>query len=679
MSAGPVPSIQLAPREPFAVLDGSLFLPKAPCLDIYIDEQWPGTFDAGRRSEGIVTALVMRGGGSPNLPQLSNHHFHRLGVTPHRKLLSACDAINALLRTRRIFPVVLQLFTLRADANECREAVLSAAVRLLFGVILRGRSNELVTVRFFLDRDDYKGYTLSYDPAPVFRAVLAHAVAEHPELFGCWKVGDCEVLDAGKSTAMAYADLLGHVIPRNDPTPSSTFASWASIADWPGHLQIDEESVSKLLDAVQCRGSKSAIAILDLLDDLAGTAFGETLLKNIATGIDAQPLLRNEVLSILEGRYRDKNRNIRQLNSQYILLREHLLKASPARPPKHLQLLVRALEFHYANHRGSPLDPDVQKAARDYRRIWRDLFAANTGLAASVNAKVVVHYCDQFDFSSAQAFLQELVQPDYMRFLDDRSRGIILSTQGQLHAIQGEYAAADDLFSQAIKLFEQMEPELGTPEIRQTSIYRAMALLDSDPVSAKPLLLLLLGNLEAAAERLVGATEPVSAWDHHLLLRAIYLLSRHRDEEAAAAQSAYLRVKRDDWATGDTHPWELIYLYRALLLYTTGDDSEAGEEAMQELFKTAALICRSKGLGKGHGITLNIICAMINTAAVVTVEDSSRGRFERLARREIATVRKALPKSKFLRHALRDLEAILARPEDYSAESALKILPFNYH
>jgi hypothetical protein len=96
-------------------------------------------------------------------------------------------------------------------------------------------------------------------------------------------------------------------------------------------------------------------------------------------------------------------------------------------------------------------------------------------------------------------------------------------------------------------------------------------------------------------------------------LRAIYLLSKHRDKEADAAQSAYLRVKRCDWATGDTHPWELIYLYRALLLYTTADESEASEVAMQDLFKTAALICRSKELGKGHGVTLNVICAMINT------------------------------------------------------------------
>jgi hypothetical protein len=688
MSAGPAPSVQL-PKGAirFGVPDGSCFLPKANSLDIYLDEQWPGTFDSERGSEAIVTAIVTGSGAAPILPKIPNHIFQavpaatgRPSANPSdRRLLSACDAINALLPKSSVFPVVLQLDTIRDNAQHSREAALGAAFRILLGRLLRGRQEEKVTVRVFLDRDDHKGYGLAYNPAPVFRAFLSQALAADPDQFGTWEVGECAVVDSSREQMMAYADLLGHAVPRSEDTSSAAFAGWARLDEWPGYVRMDESNVPLLFRALPCRVPESAEPILDLVADLEGTAFGGKVLSEIADGIAARPRMKTLLLNTLEQRYRDKNRNIRELNRQYVAVRDHLLTSPRITAPKGAELLTKALEFHYANHLGNPLDPRVQKAAKEYRNGWRALFSENTPLAASVNAKLAIHYCDQFDFVAAQQFLEEVTDPEYFKFLDRRSRGVLLSTRGQVHAMLGQSAPAETAFLMAIQEFGHMDADLGEKEIRQTSVYRAMNLLDSDPLAAKPLIVSLIGKLSPAARRLASAPDSVSAWDHHLLLRAIYLLSKHRDQEAAAARKAYLGVSQATWSTGNTHPWELIDLYRVLMLYTSGEDSHSCELVMQDLLKRAALICRSKDQGKDHGITLHVICAMIDTVAVVTVDDASKPVFKRLARREIATVSGALGKSAYAKHAMNHLESILGNPDGYSAEDALKTLPFNYH
>ena len=121
----------------FGVPVPAKFLKAATSLDIYLDEQW--SFDPSRSSEAIVSGIVAHGGHAPNVHEIPNHLF-QMPWPSEKKLRTAAAATNSLLGRNDVFPFVLDLSTFRDQAKNHREPILAAAVRILLGSLLIGRT-----------------------------------------------------------------------------------------------------------------------------------------------------------------------------------------------------------------------------------------------------------------------------------------------------------------------------------------------------------------------------------------------------------------------------------------------------------------------------------------------------------------------------------------------------------
>ncbi len=121
------------------------------------------------------------------------------------------------------------------------------------------------------------------------------------------------------------------------------------------------------------------------------------------------------------------------------------------------------------------------------------------------------------------------------------------------------------------------------------------------------------------------------------------------------------------WQTGEQHPWELIDLYRGLLLWQL-DDSDQDESASL-CFNRAISLCEQPY----HGITLRLIGAMIATVATCCYENDD---WLQTALFALADVEEKMPSASENCMILRE---ILNDPYPESIDDALIALPFNYH
>ena len=100
--------------------------------------------------------------------------------------------------------------------------------------------------------------------------------------------------------------------------------------------------------------------------------------------------------------------------------------------------------------------------------------------------------------------------------------------------------------------------------INQTSSYKVIAMMDSDPVPENmttEMETYLGRTLEEAADQFAVSDDSGEKYMHHVFLR--YLVHVNTPELKPIIEK-YLSHKTE-WKTGQFHPWEMILFYRALL------------------------------------------------------------------------------------------------------------------
>lgn len=227
----------------------------------------------------------------------------------------------------------------------------------------------------------------------------------------------------------------------------------------------------------------------------------------------------------------------------------------------------------------------------------------------------------------------------------------------------GEGETAEACFVQALAQFDiaDLKPEEREGERWQTGIYRAINAMDAQFPQARELVHAIVPLEADAITELAGDGSHKNEYRHHLLVRALYLFP-----ELKNLRLCYLNV-RDTWVCGHQHPWELICLYRRLLLL---DSEIPGATKLAEThFDKGLRIC----CDESHGVTLNLIGAMIATIALcATGQDTWRTRASEILIRIETRLPGAAPAMSVLRDAL-------ASPSTECIPRVLEALPFNYH
>lgn len=191
------------------------------------------------------------------------------------------------------------------------------------------------------------------------------------------------------------------------------------------------------------------------------------------------------------------------------------------------------------------------------------LVEENAPMVCYADLHLAVARTNRYEFGSATASLEKwgdlpVAVPGLQYW------GQVKSSLGQHAAFLGRHQEAVAFFVEALAAFDRLsDPLIRQKEVTQTSCYKAIAMMD-DPTSSdeevRNAVQNVTGSLPSAARELATDSSPSIRYAHYLLVRWLV----HRGD--ASTRSAYLSVE-SDWCVGEGHPWPLIQLYRAILLY----------------------------------------------------------------------------------------------------------------
>ena len=323
--------------------------------------------------------------------------------------------------------------------------------------------------------------------------------------------------------------------------------------------------------------------------------------------------------------------------------------------PARLQLVWRTAVVGAATHHGQLLLEQFDEVER--LSDWlHDEFTAEV---CELQLRRAVALTNAYRFADARALIQPWAeQPVAVPGL--RHHGRVWSSLGQHAAFLGDYANAEVCFQKALASFSRLSsPTDVQAESTQTMTYRAIAAMD-DPSAADATALALVEH--ALACSVTDAIEKFSSAGAGQAQWPLYLLMRWALTRGSADVHRQLLARRHDWQRGTEHPWQLIGLYRAILLQR----ATLLADARREVEATLA-IC----LAADKGPTLRLIGCTIGAIAQRWKIPFPHGT------QELGQLRTELPAA---HDRLDKVAAALRKPSSIKnpLSFAAEILPFNF-
>lgn len=407
-------------------------------------------------------------------------------------------------------------------------------------------------------------------------------------------------------------------------------------------------------------------------------AAGEYLDRSLEKTMERNP---PQVLALLNHLWQLVNTNKRKISTYdstvqwigHVIPLDALEKYGGVGPADLLMLIVCRLK--QANHRGLGTKefPDSARleALRRNRGFKQDLLLeADTAWAVTLS--------NEFRFQEATEYLRhhwpDITTLEAIPGLE-LEVGRLESSLGQYEAFVGRHAEADSYFRSALAMFEragQARGDLAT-DIGKTTTYRAINLLDWDSDQADPVIDGLyrknpsigVGLAEAGGRFINNLADPFL---HHLFLRRAWL--------GDGLAKDYLKDWRE-WQHGKDHPWELIDLYRGLLLRREPpkDPPEQRSEDWVAALREECRRCfeRAAELSLNGSSVLAVIGMVIAAIARCAGVMSDGAITERALGRAVLEQRRQRMNFDFA--AVIDA---LSNPAEERIEGLLKLLPFNY-
>ena len=540
-------------------------------IRIYIDETWPNTLDPDYDNVGVISGIVWLGA-APDyeiLPAVATHLRENYSPKEFREAIS-----NLLNCSSTVFPFVFPFFKRHVEESDYPEQLRIALITLL-GWILPQKGREC-EVEIFCEGIGTSQMKPGKNCADQFKEIR-NAVGLTSGRMQRWKISKfISMRTADKEYEyIPYADAVGYLT-----VPTQKARKWGDqfhVEDWPGYVPLSLDLLRQLTNLDTGSPAGYADELFEFAKVYQHTKLFSYVLIQAFSRAEADPDFKAALFEKLEKMFEAKERDLPLLN--YIC--RELEKKFPLEEFRGLprQKLIRILvELQKANHAGDP--ENAEKCIALYRKDYEVLFDQDPGLCAYTDMNLTVHYNDRFEFRKAAEVCSPWGRHEAFRFLSPENRGRILSSIGQTFSLCGDYAEADMFYRRAIEIFR--DPANPLPDqADQTSVYRAMNALDA------------AGSFKEAAELAEGVfgcsfAEAITKYagntdkpfHHHLLVKNLYF-----NPEVGSLQDAYLQTA-PNWTCKKQHPWELIELYRALLLHKAGRSVEcqARFKALQDLY-----------------------------------------------------------------------------------------------
>lgn len=617
-------------------------------ISIYFDEAFELP-DGGRTRSvlGAFVGIVWAGSRAdlallPELKLPGNGHIRSM---PEMKA-----AMSALLECKRVLPFVLVVNRTALDGlvgGDKYRRLMESAVQFLLGWGLTMNEGKRDLFLHFERHGDHPG---GEDRTEYFRGLLRGWNTISPQRFGGWCLCSAKWQDKDYGY-IPYADILAYSV--QDSEKSRELAEWLHPERLPGYVAFDSDLVN-LLDKVE--KTDSGIELLDLAARATTQHIASRLADDLRPLLQRRPEFKSHIISELDRRYRAKDRDLRSLRRQLAVC-NRLVGELPPDAPLATKLLWTAIELQEANHAGN--GAKAESILPGYAGLSeRGLQNGLSDLVAHCELNIAVGYADRFLFDDAFDAVEGL---DTSRFPGLRDRGKILSSAGQYRSMLGFHAEAEEAFVEALKCFADMEstPAEKAGEIDQTAVYRAINALDGDLPNSQDLVTAVLGDLNSAAARFAPSHE--KPYHHQLFLRSIWTM-----DGCNRARKCYAD-KRPAWIRGYDHPWELIEMYRGLLLASA--PKMGAIQHASNCFNRAIEIAT----GAPHGDTLHLIAGMIACVASCCFKGET---YPRKTVELLNGLPDRLPAAK---SRIEHLLEIAHNPAPDMIPVAMAQLPFNYH
>lgn len=615
-------------------------------ISIYIDERWPGEENGAAETEkniGVITGVVWDADQSDetSLSSIENH----LNNYPEMAV-----ALTNLLSNINAIPFMFSFKMKGIGYKKEYLDLIRASIKLLLGWVLEPKIN--TTLNFNLE--NIAAFTDGKSKNEFFRGVLEEAKTAHPERFTNWNIKQViwRAKDSADAGYIAYADLIAKLY-KTSTSGKATLATAAEVDKWPGNIRVSDSLLPALAEIEKLTADSGDIkCVFTLLDDIGSTALGNHILEVLDNKVKTFPSLRNRLVEELENRYRARERDLPRLRKSLQIIGKTI--GAPDSLGLRSKFIWALLEIQNANHHGDP--EAAKKHLSVFNSLKNEIIQSDPVLTSEGALNLAVHFNDQFRFEDAQIINENLL--DIKQRLPRLSVGRCYSSLGQSYAIAQNFSEADNAFNVALEAFRK-EAELGiqvAKDIDQTSVYKAINIINSGDSNAESALLEWIDDPIEAAETFGEGSDLSTAYHHHLFLKSLWY-----NVFSVQAKEHYLD-KKDLWFPGNgCHPWELIALYRALLLE---DSAES-----KEWFDTAISIVKADA----HGATLKLIGAAIGAAAYCRHGDE-KYKVETLNLLDVAY--KFLPAASRI---IQKLKEVLDSPDESKIPNVLKLLPFNYH
>ena len=274
--------------------------------------------------------------------------------------------------------------------------------------------------------------------------------------------------------------------------------------------------------------------------------------------------------------------------------------------PPRLRLLWLAAQLAASNHMGG-IAFGSEQYVNEFTELSTRLKDEDAPLVCFAALHLAVELTDAYRFEDARRLLQEW-EKEPVSVPGLRYHAQMLSSLGQHAAFLGENEKALEYFECAMGEFSRLSDDWQR-DFDQTCAYAVIAAMDCASPHFERLMSMYLYGGEWSVETMVdmaqqfasvGEDEPDSKYAHAILLR--YLVTLSEDDPIRAVYVA--KAGEWKWST-DGHPWELIALYRAMLL------PAAAPERVEWLKKGYELSLEG-------GPTLQVIASIIGAALLAS-------------------------------------------------------------
>ena len=626
------------------------FIPLSDKIAIYIDETWPKMVDQNSgKNIGVIAGIVWNGENpDPKLLPLIRTHLREVGLE------RVATALIPLHKCACAFPFVIPL-SVCGTPEKYYLSMAKATIKLVLGWLLPHPKRQCTVYVHF---EKFGGFDTGTNKTENFRGMLEEAKLMQPTRFANWVLGDVCWRDKDFGY-IPYADTIAYLANEHNQGVISIIEA-SNYHQWPGYLPLSLE----LLPTLSRLGIFDSPSDIDHLLNFVGEIAGSQLSKTIVSDFKQQAANRDElVIWLIEGIERLYQIKSRNLNNLYHLLLAFEPIISSTVLPLRINFLWSQVQLQRANHAGDPDQYSTRSESFLHQR--QLLIDFDKELIAMADMNYMVHLNDQFKFKAALRVIRSLHDEFWFPFLPPLIRGRAYSSLGQCMGLTGRHDDAEAFFVLAIGEFNKFEQHgeiVPVYDIDQTSVYRAINAITGARLDAQTLTEKVLGPIEETIEQL--ATNNSELYHHHLLLRTLWENNYEKHQQMYLSHQVH-------WKSGDQHPWELIEMYRGLLLFRNQKDNRDGA-ATQARFDRAIEIVTCEQ----HGATLQLIGAVI--AAVAACACSTcvlQKKFIEQANELRQHAGMSLPEAAIIVYKLGEY---LQAPSENDILEILRQLPFNY-